>query len=250
MNDVQLFDGERIDDLQRDGLKIIQKKGAFCFGMDSVLLADFARVKKGSRLVDLGTGTGILPLLIHARCRLGQAEAIEINPDAAERARRTMELNALESVIHVIQGDLREIRSLLPHAQYDAVVCNPPYSRKDAALLSQNPDKRPARQETECTLQDIAAAAKYLLRYHGHLFIMLPAARSGELLSVLAEASLIPKQLRFVHSYLNAPARLILVDAVKGASDGVIIQPPLITKNPDGTDTDEVKRIYDLPADE
>ncbi len=172
-----LFEGERIDDLQLMGLRVIQSKDAFRFGMDSVLLADFARVRRGSRVCDLGTGTGILPLLLYGRAGELSCDAVEIQQDAADRAARSMRLNGLGEKIRVFPRDLREIRDFLPYGAYDLVICNPPYSPESASIPSPKPSLRIARQDKDCTLPDVAAAASWLLKSRARLSLMLPAAR-------------------------------------------------------------------------
>ena len=200
-----LLPGERIDDLQFAGLKIIQSPDAFRFGMDSVLLADFARVRPGSRVCDLGTGTGILPLLLSGRAGKMTCDAVEIQPDAAERAQRSMKLNGLEEKIRVHNRDLREVRAFLPHAAYDLVICNPPYSPERASLPSPKPALRTARQEGDCTLSDVAAAASWLLRSRSRFVLMLPAARLTDAFDTLRQYRLEPKRLRLVHANVNRP---------------------------------------------
>jgi len=239
-----LLPGERIDDLQLCNLRIIQSPDSFRFGMDAVLLSDFARVRPGSLVCDLGTGTGILPLLLYGRAHGIQCDAVEIQPDAAERAQRSMALNGLEESIHVHCGDLRDIRSLLPHAKYDLVICNPPYTPEKSALLSPNPALSTARQETHCTLSDIAAASAWLLRNHAKFSLMLPVARLTDAFETLRQYRLEPKRLRLVHANEKRPARLALIEAMLDVHSGLIIEPPLIVKDENGNDTDEIKRIY------
>ena len=241
-----LLPGERIDDLQFSNLHIIQSPDSFRFGLDSVLLADFARVRPGSKVCDLGTGTGILPLLLYGRAQRLTCDALEIQPDSAHRAQRSMILNGLEEHIKVHTGDLKEIRSLLPHAQYDLVICNPPYTAEKSALLSPNPALSTARQETQCTLSDIAAAASWLLRNHARFSLMLPAARLAEAFDTLRQYRLEPKRLRLVHGNVSRPARLALIEAMLDVNSGLIIEPPLIVKDSQGNDTDEIKRIYHI----
>ena len=239
-----LLPGERIDDLQWRNLRVIQSPDAFRFGMDAVLLADFARVQPRSRVCDLGTGTGILPLLLSGRAEDMLCDAIEIQPDAADRAARSMRLNGLSDRITVHNRDLKEVRSFLPHASYDLVICNPPYSPAQASLHSPKSALRTARQETECTLDDIAAAAAFLLRGRGRFSLMLPAARLADAFETLRQHRMEPKRLRLVHANAERPARLALIEAMLDVNPGLIIEPPLIVKNPDGTDTAEIARIY------
>ena len=247
MNEQDLLrSGERIDDLQLAGLRIIQSPDAFRFSMDSVLLSDFARVGNHMKICDLGTGTGILPLLLYGRAEGLLCDAVEIQPDAADRARRTMQLNHLESKIIVHSADLREIRSVLPHARYQLVICNPPYKAADASLACANHALHAARHEALCTLEDIAAAAAWLLRSRGRFVLMLPVARLADAIDTLRRHRLEPKRLRFVHGKADRPARLSLMEAMLDVNPGLIIEPPLIAKNPDGTDTEEVRRIYHM----
>ncbi|MBQ9263984.1 MAG: tRNA1(Val) (adenine(37)-N6)-methyltransferase [Clostridia bacterium] len=247
MNDQSLLlPGERIDDLQLMNLRIIQSPDAFRFGMDAVVLSDFAHVRRKDRVCDLGTGTGILPLLLYGRDHSIICDAVEIQPDCADRARRSVALNGLTDVITVHTGDLRAIRSLLPHAFYDLVICNPPYSPADASLPSPNPSLRTARQEGECTVEDMVAAAQWLLKYHGRFCLMLPAARLTDAFDTLRRHRIEPKRLRLVHANAARPARLALIEGMLDANPGLAIEPPLLHKNADGTDTDEILRIYHL----
>ncbi len=248
MNDLKdlLLPGERVDDLQFMDLQIIQSPDAFRFGMDAVLLADFARPRPRSRVCDLGTGTGILPLLLYGRESTIACDAVEIQPDAAERAQRTMRLNGLESRIKIFNRDLKEIRSFLPHASYELVICNPPYSPSAASLPSPKAALRAARQESECTLEDVAAAAAWLLRDRARFCLMLPAPRLTEAFETLKEHRLEPKRLRLVHANASRPARLALIETMLAVHPGLTIEPPLIVKDSNGKDSDEIRRIYHL----
>jgi len=244
--DSLLLPGERIDDLQFMNLRIIQSPDAFRFGMDSVLLADFARVRPRSRVCDLGTGSGILPLLLYGRSPDITCDAVEIQPDAAERAGRSMRLNGLEDKITVHNRDLKEARAFLPHAAFDLVICNPPYSPEKASLASTRPALRTARQEGGCTLEDVAAAAAWLLRSRARFSLMLPAARLTDAFDTLRRHRLEPKRLRLVHANVQRPARLALMEAMLDVNPGLIIEAPLIIHDLDGTDTQELRRIYHM----
>ena len=238
--------GERIDDLQLMGLRVIQSPDAFRFSMDSVLLSDFARVKNRTKICDLGTGTGILPLLLYGRAEEITCDAIEIQPDVADRARRTMRLNGLEGRIAVYTADLRKIKKILPHGAYQLVISNPPYNPSSSSLCCPNPALCAAREEACCTLDDIAAAAAWLLKSRGRFVFMLPAARLSNAIDTLRQHRLEPKRLRFVHGKADRPARLMLMEAMLDVNPGLLVEAPLIAKNADGTDTDEVRRIYHM----
>lgn len=239
-----LRENERIDDLQWGGLKIIQSPDSFRFGLDAVLLADFAAVRPGSRVCDLGTGTGILPLLLWGREKEITCDGVEIQKDAADRAQRTMHLNGLSHRIAIHNRDLKEVRAFLPHAGYDLVICNPPYSPRDSALMSPNPALSAARTEGKCTLLDVIRAAAYLVKGRGRFVFMLPASRLLEACDELRSCWMEPKRLRLVHGAAVRPARLALIDASRDVRPGLSILPPLIVKTPEGNDTEEIKQIY------
>lgn len=243
-NQILLYEDERIDDLQFADLKIIQSEHDFRFSMDSVLLADFATLQNRIRVCDLGTGTGIIPLLLYGRNNSIFCDALEIQNTSAERAGRSVELNGAKDHIQVHQGDLRQIKNLLPHAQYTLVTCNPPYAASGAGIPSPYPSIQGARQEELCTLEDVVKAAHWLLKYHGRFCFMLPAHRLTEAMETLKNHQMEAKRMRMVHSTVQKEARLVLMEAMKGVSPGVHVLPPLIIKNLDGTDTEEIKRIY------
>lgn len=243
---MSLLENERIDDLQRGGLRVIQRRDGFRFGTDAVLLSDFASARKHDRLCDLGTGTGVIPLLIYAREGTITADAVELQPDMAAMAARSMELNGLSDVIRVHAGDLREVRSLLPHAQYDLVTCNPPYGKAGGTLLNPEESKRLARHEESCTVQDVAQAARWLLRSGGRLCCVFPAARLLELTDALRACRLEPKRLRWVHSRADKAAHLCLLEAMLDARPALTVEPPLVIYQPDGAYTEEMNRIYGM----
>lgn len=235
---------ERIDDLQFANLHIIQSTQDFRFSMDSVLLADFASLRNHIRICDLGTGTGIIPLLLYGRNNTVTCDAVEIRESAAERAERSVKLNHASEHIRLHCGDLRNIRSILSHGQYSLVTCNPPYAAAGAAIPSPFPAIQGARQEENCTFEDVVVAANWLLKYHGKFCFMLPAHRFGEALDTLKKYQLEAKRIRMVHSFVDKEARLVLIEAMKGVASGMQVMPPLIIHNADGGDTEELKRIY------
>ena len=244
-----LLPGERIDDLQLQGLRIIQSLDAFRFGLDAVLLADFSAVKPGWRVCDLGTGTGILPLLLLGRAHGDLfCDAVEIQPDAADRARRTMLLNGVQDRIAVHCRDLKDARAFLPHMGYDLVICNPPYSAENSALHSPRAGLRAARTEGACTFEDVVSAAAYLAK--AWFVFMLPSPRLTEAFDTLRRHRLEPKRLRLVHANARRPARLCLIAARRDVRPGLTIEAPLIVKTPDGGDSPEIRRIYGLAEKE
>ena len=241
-----MYLNERIDDLQRGGLRVIQRADAFRFGTDAVLLADFAAPRRHDRVCDLGTGTGIIPLLLYARENTISADAVEIQPDMADMAARSMAMNGLNEKIRVLPGDLRSIRTLLPHARYDLVTCNPPYGKAGGTLLNPDASKRLARHEESCAIEDVACAAAWLLQNGGRLCCVFPAARMIELSDAMRKYRRAPKRIRMVHSRVEKAAHLCLMEGMLDARPGLIIEPPLVIYDENNAYTPELRRIYGL----
>lgn len=241
-----MYLNERIDDLQRGGLRVIQRADAFRFGTDAVLLADFAAPRRHDRVCDLGTGTGIIPLLLYARENTISADAVEIQPDMADMAARSMAMNGLNEKIRVLSGDLRSIRTLLPHARYDLVTCNPPYGKAGGTLLNPDASKRLARHEESCAIEDVACAAAWLLQNGGRLCCVFPAARMIELSDAMQKYRMAPKRIRMVHSRVEKAAHLCLMEGMLDARPGLIIEPPLVIYDENNAYTPELRRIYGL----
>ena len=241
-----MYLNERIDDLQRGGLRVIQRADAIRFGTDAVLLADIAAPRRHDRVCDLGTGTGIIPLLLYARENTISADAVEIQPDMADMAARSMAMNGLNEKIRVLPGDLRSIRTLLPHARYDLVTCNPPYGKAGGTLLNPDASKRLARHEESCAIEDVACAAAWLLQNGGRLCCVFPAARMIELSDAMRKYRMAPKRIRMVHSRVEKAAHLCLMEGMLDARPGLIIEPPLVIYDENNAYTPELRRIYGL----
>lgn len=237
---------ETIEDLQLGGLMLIQKKNRFRYGMDTVLLADFAGVRPDDVTCDFGTGNGILPLLLAGRGKGRAFYAIEVMEEAAELARRNAKLNHMEDRITVIHGDVAEAEKKLERCSIDSIVCNPPYSQPSAALASPNEHKATARTQKENTLDSFFHAAYTLLKGKGKICLVYPAPQMLHLLKKLQEHHLEPKQIRMVYPAANKPAKLILVEAVKDARPMLHPMPPLIVYREDGTLTNELKSVYHI----
>lgn len=237
-------DGERVDDLQRNGLRIIQSPSAFRFGMDAVLLSDFARLRPHDRVADLGTGTGILPLLLSQKEDTAVFEAVEIQPDMADMASRSVALNGLKDRIHVHAMDMRKAYEQFGRESMDAVVCNPPYGKKGGTLGSETSSVLIARHETDCTIEDVAASCSVLLKNHGRLSIVFPAQRMLELCDALRKCRLEPKRIRLVCAHVDKPPYLVMIEAMKNAKPQLLWMPPLVVYHADGTETEEIMRIY------
>lgn len=238
----ELQPNERIDDLQYKGLRIIQNSELFCFGTDSVLLANFVQVKKGETVADLGSGNGILAILIGGKNPNNRIYAVEIQQALADMAKRSVEINGLHNVT-VINGDLKDAHTFFPRCS--VVVCNPPYERIGTGKASPNESHRIARHEIKCTFQDIAAAASRLLGDGGRFYFINRAERMIELASTLLQYNLQPKTARFIHANSRERAKYVLMGAAKNGGQGLSIMPPLIVYGEDGNYSKEVKILYD-----
>lgn len=225
------------------GLVIWQGPAAYRFGTDAILLSHFAATHKTDRLADLGTGTGILPLLIHSRTGFSHCDALEINPGAAALAAQSVAENHLQASIRVLEMDYRQPESL-PAGGYDAVVCNPPFSRRGAGLVNKGEVRAQARHEVTAGIADVCNAAAYLLRNGGSLYVIFPAGRTADLFSALREKRLEPKRICPVQPYQNKPANRILVQAVRMGRPHIIWEPTLAVFQAPGIYTEECKQIY------
>ena len=238
------YKGERIDDLQRSNLKIIQNPEKFCFGMDAVLLSGFATVKPGENVTDLCTGTGIIPLLLSAKTEGRHFTGIELQKDMADMAGRSVLMNGLESRVEIRCGDIRERKDLPARGSQDAVTCNPPYMAGQKGIRNPDDARAIARHEICCTLSDAVRAGAYLLRNGGRYAIVHRPSRLSELFSALRENGLEPKRLKFVHPFLRKEANMVLVEAVKGGGVFLRTEPPVIVYRAPGKYTDEIYEIY------
>lgn len=237
-------EGERIDDLQFCNLHIIQNPKAFCFSMDAVLLSDFACARSGDTVVDLGTGTGILPLLLCGRSERTVFHALEIQKDMADMAQRSVQLNGLEERITVYESDLRAAPKLLGHGIANLVVANPPYGREGIAMQNPNMEKRIARHEGESNLKDFVQTAGKLLKTRGRFAVVFPAQRMLELMDTMRDAGIEPKRLRLVHPKPDRAPNLALLEGIKLGRPSLSVMPPLIVYTQEGHETEEIRRIY------
>lgn len=239
-----LNQGERIDDLQIKGYRIIQNGNGFCFGMDAVLLSDYAKVKKNARVMDLCSGTGIIPILLEAKYPLSYVEGLEYQKPCVDMAQRSIALNHQEKKVHLSCGDVRKVREHYPNDSFDHVTCNPPYMTNDHGLLNDDYERAIARHEILCTLTDVLSAAKWLLKQGGHFTLVHRPFRLGEIMYQLKEHKLEPKKMRLVYPYVDKEPNMVLIDAVKGGKQRITVDPPLIVYHKDGSYTDEIYKIY------
>lgn len=241
---VVLKEQERIDELQRNGYRIIQHTEKFCFGMDAVLLSGFVRAKEGERILDLGTGTGIIPILLEAKTKAAHLTGLEIQAESADMAQRSVKLNGLEDKITIIEGDIKEADKLFEAASFDIVTCNPPYMIGQHGL--QNPDapKAIARHEILCTLDDVAAKAAKLLRPGGRFFMVHRPFRLAEIMTVLTRYRLEPKRMRLVYPYIDKEPNMVLIEASRGGRSRMTVEKPLIVYESPGVYTQEIYDVY------
>lgn len=241
---IDIREGERLDDLGRKGYRIIQNPKTFCFGIDAVLLTGFARVKPGSHVLDLGTGTGIIPILLEAKTEASHLTGLEIQEESADMARRSVALNGLEEKIAIVTGDLKEASFLLGKSAFDVVTCNPPYMIGEHGLTGGNRQKTIARHEVLCTFEDVAREAAVLLKPGGNFYLVHRPFRLVELFNTLTRHGLEPKRMKLVHPFVDKEPNMVLIEAKKGGNSRITIESPLIVYKEPGVYTDEIYDIY------
>ncbi len=243
--DVIIKDNERLDDLQCKGYQIIQNPDMFCFGMDAVLLADFATGKKGGRVMDLGTGTGVIPILMEARNKAAHFTGLEIQNESADMALRSVMYNNLGDKIDIVCGDIKEVDTLFKRESFDAVVSNPPYISGSHGLENPSEPKNIARHEILLTLEDVVKAAAYLLKVGGSFAMVHKPFRLAEIIRLLSSYRLEPKRMLLVQPYEDKEPNMVLIEAFKGGNSMIKIEPTLVVYNRDGSYTDELLLRYD-----
>ena len=239
-----LMENERLDDLQRNGLKIIQKTDGFCFGMDAVLLSGFASVKPGERALDLGTGTGIIPLLLSAKTKGDHFTGLEIQTEIMKMAQRSVALNGLEKKIDIIQGDIKESSRIFGAASFDVVTSNPPYMNDAHGLKNPGDVKAISRHEVLCTLEDVVREGTKALKPGGRFYMVHRPHRLAEIITVMRQYKLEPKRMKFVHPFADKDANMVLIEAVRGGGAWLKLEPPVIVYKEPGVYTDEIYEIY------
>ena len=240
----ELKPGERLDDLQITGYHIIQHPEKFCFGMDAVLLSSFAGCQPDSKVVDFGTGTGVIPILLTAKTKASHIDALEIQEESADMAQRSVQLNGLTDKIKIIQGDIKEASDLLGKASYDYVITNPPYMNNDHGLKNPELPKAIARHEILCSLEDVIREGACVLKPGGHFIMVHRPFRLIEIITCLTRYKLEPKRMRFVHPFADKEPNMVLIDAVRGGNSMVKIESPLVIYATQGQYTQEILDIY------
>ena len=238
--------GERLDDLQIKGYEIIQSPGRFCFGMDAVLLSSFAKVKKNECALDLGTGTGILPILLEAKNEGARYTGLEIQEESADMARRSVLHNKLDHKIDIITGDIKEASGIFGAASFHVITTNPPYMIGEHGLKNDNEALYIARHEALCTLDDILRESARLLKPKGRFYMVHRPFRLAEILGKMSAYGIEPKRMRLVHPYVDKEPNMVLVEGMRGAKPRMTVEPPLIVYEKNGEYTKELLEMYGM----
>lgn len=244
--DFTLKENEKIEDLQCKGLKIIQNKKWFCFGMDAVLLTNYCDIKNNSKIVDLGTGTGIIPILLSGKRNYSKAYGIEIQDEVAEMAGRSVELNKLQDKIEILNIDLKDVLDYLEPNSFDAVISNPPYKLNRTGIINPQDKKAISRHEIKCTLEDVISRAALLLKQYGRFYMVHRPDRLADIICLLRKYRLEPKQIRFVHPKAGAKPNMVLIRASKNGNPELKFDPPLYIYDEEGNYTRDVHEIYGM----
>ena len=241
---VKIHPNERVDFIQRKGYKIIQNPEVFCFGIDAVLLADFAKVKKKDSVLDIGTGTGIIPILMYARYENKSYIGIDIQADMVEMASRSISLNGLENHIKMEHIDIKDVGSKYDAGSFDVVTSNPPYMKGKAGLVNDNESKMISRHEIKCSLEDIVKNSAYLLKDRGKLYMIHRPNRLVDIIYLMRKYRLEPKRMQMIHPKEGKAPTMILIQGIKYANPEIIVEPSLYVYNKDGSYTNEIHQIY------
>ena len=243
---VEIKANERVDELGRNGYRIIQNPDRFCFGMDAVLLSDFANVKEGDKVLDFCTGTGIIPILMEAKTQAAHFTALEIQEDSAEMARRSVSLNHLEEKIEIITGDVKDADKIFEAASFQAVTCNPPYMIGQHGLVNPDSPKAIARHEILCTLDDIVKQTARVLVPGGSFYLVHRPFRLVEIMTTLTKYKLEPKRMQLVYPYVDKEPNMVLIQATKGGKSRITVEKPLIVYEKPGVYTKDILEIYGM----
>lgn len=237
---------ERVDELNRNGYKIIQHPDKFCFGMDAVLLSSFAKVKEGECALDMGTGTGIIPILMEAKTEGKHFTGLEIQPESVDMASRSVKLNGLDDKIDIIEGDIKEAAKIFGAASMDVVTSNPPYMTNHHGLKNPNDAKAIARHELLCSLEDVIAQTAKVLKPGGRCYFVHRPFRLVEIFTIMKQYKLEPKRMRLVYPFVDKEPNMVLIEGVRGGGSQLTVEKPLIVYNAPGDYTDEIYEIYGM----
>lgn len=244
INNVEIKENERVEDLLRNGYRLIQNPDEFCFGIDAVLLSAFAHAKKNETVLDMCTGSGVIPILMEAKTKASHFYGVEIQEQAAERACRSVLLNGLEEKITIFNGDIKNLSEFFRPDSISVITCNPPYMDSSCGLKNQSPEMAAARHEIFCTLEDVISSAEKYLKPCGRFYMIHRPQRITDILCLMRKYRIEPKKLRFVHPYAHKAPTMLLVEGLKRGNPGLKVLEPLIVYNPDRTYTEEILKLY------
>ncbi len=242
--DALVLPHERVDDLQRNHYRIIQDPGRFCFGMDAVLLSGFANVKPGEHVLDLGTGTGIIPILLEAKTKGEHFTGLEIQPESADMAKRSVKLNGLTERINIVTGDIKEASSIFGASSFEVVTTNPPYMIGQHGISNPQDAKAIARHEILCDLDDILRESARLLKPQGRFYMVHRPFRLAEIFSKMIEYHIEPKRMKLVYPFVDKEPNMVLIEGLRGGRSRLTVEKPLIVYKEPGVYTDEIYDIY------
>ncbi len=243
-NSSLIHSNERLDDLNRNGYFIIQDPKRFCFGIDAVLLSDFAKVKKNENVLDLGTGTGIVPILLEAKTQRAHFTGLEIQPESADMARRSVAYNHLEEKVSIVTGDICHASEIFGKQTMDVITTNPPYMIGQHGITNDADAKTIARHEVMCSLEDIVRESAKVLKPNGRFYMVHRPFRLAEIMSLMVEYRLEPKRMRMVHPYVDREPNMVLIEGMKGAKSRMTVEKPLVVYKAPNEYTDEIYEIY------
>lgn len=241
---VTLLKQERLDELHRNGYRIIQNPATFCFGIDAVLLSGFAQVKPGETAIDLGTGTGIIPILLEAKTAGKHFTGLEIQPESADMARRSVAYNHLEDKINIEIGNIKDASTQFGASSFDVVTTNPPYMTGQHGLTNPNEAKAIARHEILCDLEDVIRESARLLKPRGRFYMVHRPFRLAEIMCLMHQYRLEPKRMRLVHPFIDKEPNMVLIEGLRGGKPRITVEKPLIVYKEAGVYTEEILEIY------
>lgn len=241
---VTLLPEERLDELHRNGYYIIQNPNRFCFGMDAVLLSGFASVKPGERAIDLGTGNGIIPILLEAKTKGEHFTGLEIQPENVDMASRSVAYNHLEKKITITQGDIKDASSLFGASSFHVVTTNPPYMTGKHGLTNENTAKAIARHEILCTLEDVIRESARLLTPQGRFYMVHRPFRLAEIMCLMSRYGIEPKRMKLVYPFVDKEPNMVLIEGLRGGKPRITVEKPLIVYERPGVYTREIYDIY------
>lgn len=239
-----IYSHERLDELHRNGYRIIQDKGRFCFGMDAVLLSGFAKVKPDEQALDLGTGTGIIPILLEAKTDGRHFVGLEIQEESADMASRSVAYNGLEEKIEIVTGDIKDASNIFGASSFDVITTNPPYMIGQHGLKNEEDAKAIARHEILCTLDDVLRESAKILKPGGRFYMVHRPFRLAEILSAMVQYRIEPKRMRLVYPFVDKEPNMVLIEGLRGGRSRMTVEKPLIVYREPGVYTDEIYDIY------